>query len=108
MSETLEVIRHHAKAGRIRVSQHAMLELSDYNIDLNDVVAGLANAIVVEDYPDYVKGPCVLCLQFDDQTLPVHVLWGLANQDTGVGTVITAYRPDPDRWMADFKTRKPR
>lgn len=85
-----------------------MQELSDDAIDLAAVVAGLDAAIVVEDYPNYAKGPCVLVLQRDIDAQPIHVLWGLAAQSPDVATVITAYRPDPERWMADLITRKPR
>jgi Domain of unknown function (DUF4258) len=85
-----------------------MQELSDDSIDLDDVVAGLANAHVVEDYPDYSKGPCVLCLQSDGLGKPIHVLWGLAALNPNASTIITAYRPDPERWTDDLKTRKPR
>ncbi len=108
MSATLLIIRINAQADRIRVSQHGMQELSDDSILLPDVIAGLASAAVVEDYPDYAKGPCVLCLQIDGQGKPIHVLWGLAAQTPNVATIITAYRPDPQRWMNDLMTRNRR
>ena len=108
MSTTLPIIRSNVLAGRMRVSQHGIQELTDDNILLIDVIAGLASATVVEDYPDYAKGPCVLCLQRDGQGKPIHVLWGLAAQSRDVATIITAYRPDPERWMDDLTTRKPK
>ena len=77
MSNTLDIVRAHIEAGKVRVSEHGRQELSDDNIGLEMVIIGLANAIVVEDYPDYVKGPCVLCLQRDEKGEPVHALWGL-------------------------------
>ena len=108
MSAALLIIRINVQAGRIRVSQHGMQELTDDTILLPEVIAGLASAAVVEDYPDYAKGPCVLCLQKDGQGKPIHVLWGSAAHSPNVATIITAYRPDPMRWMDDLMTRKRR
>ncbi|NOT72416.1 MAG: DUF4258 domain-containing protein, partial [Hyphomicrobium sp.] len=103
MSTTLPIIRSNVLAGRIRVSQHGMQELSDDSILLPEVIASLASASVVEDYPEYAKGPCVLCLQTDGQGDAIHVLWGLAAQCPNIATIITAYRPDPERWMDDLR-----
>ena len=108
MSETLTRIRAHVQSGRIRVSEHGMQELSNDGISLRAVIAGVEKAQVVEDYPDYSKGPCVLCLQWEDNERGIHVLWGLANRNPDVATIITAYRPDPARWTSDLMARKPR
>ncbi len=108
MSETLDKIRSHVKAGRVRASQHGMQELSDDAISLAAVIAGIEKALVVEDYPDHRRGACVLCLQRDEADQPIHVLWGLAARTPEVATIITGYRPDPNRWMDDLLTRKPR
>ena len=108
ISETLEAIRKLVDAGRTRVSQHGLQELSDDAISLVAVIQGIANAVVAEDYPDYAKGPCVLCFQRDELGQPIHVLWGLAANGPDVATILTAYRPDPERWMDDLITRRPR
>jgi hypothetical protein len=108
VSRTLSVIRAHVAAGKIRGSEHGRQELSDDGISLAPVIAGLAHAILVEDYPDYAKGPCALCLQQDENGQPIHVLWGLAANNRNEATLITAYRPDPERWMDDNLTRRPR
>jgi hypothetical protein len=108
VSKTVDIVRAHAAAGKVRVSEHGREELADDGIGLVSVMSGLADAIVVEDYPDYVKGPCVLCLQRDDLGAPVHVLWGLAAHSPDIATLITAYRPDPGRWMEDWITRRKR
>jgi hypothetical protein len=37
--------------------------LGEHAIIASDLVDGIAAAVVVEDYPDYNAGPCVLVLQ---------------------------------------------
>jgi hypothetical protein len=69
---------------------------------LTDDIEG---AVLVEDYPDYWKGPCVLVLQHVPDGIPVHVVWGIPKHERGPAVLVTAYRPDPARWSDDFKRR---
>jgi hypothetical protein len=63
LSETLERVRALVTRGEVRVSLHGYEELAADNIGVKDIVEGLAPAAVVEDYPAYAKGPCVLVLE---------------------------------------------
>jgi hypothetical protein len=79
--------------------------MAEDGILVKDVLAHVTNAELVEDSPGYHKGPCVLVLQQDLNGQPIHVLWGIPKDADGPAVLITAYRPDPDRWSGDFLRR---
>ena len=106
MSHMLERIRELVARREVQISDHGYDELADDDLFVDDIVAGLAAAIVVEDYPTYHKGPCVLVLQRDGHDPPVHVVWGIPRDTSSPAVVVTAYRPDPTRWSEDFLRRK--
>jgi hypothetical protein len=80
MNDTLSRIVDLVQNGDVRVSAHGYDEMAEDGILAREVVDGAETAVMVEDYPEYAKGPCVL---------------------------VTAYRPDPVRWTDNFLRRKP-
>jgi hypothetical protein len=70
VSETLKLVQALASRGEIKVSLHGYEELASDGIPVRDALAGLANAVVVEDYPTFPKGPCVLVLERDGEGQP--------------------------------------
>jgi hypothetical protein len=107
MSQTLRLVIDLVARQEVMISEHGYGELSEDDIPVRDVVAGVRDAVVVEDYPEYQKGPCVLVLQRDHQGKPIHVVWGIPRNASSPAVVVTAYRPDPNRWTHDFLRRKP-
>ncbi len=106
MSETLREIQDLVLCEEIRISDHGYDELADDDILATEVVEGVTLARVVEDYPDFPKGPCVLVLQQDEHGNPIHALWGIPKGASAPAVLITAYRPDPEKWTDDFQRRR--
>ena len=106
MSQTLERVRGLVRAGDYRLSEHGRRRLADAGVREEEAVAGIAEAKMVEDYPGFAKGPCVLVLQRDDDGVPYHVLWGTPMRLERPAVLITGYRPDPRLWSEDFRRRR--
>jgi hypothetical protein len=85
MSETLQLVVDLIQRGEVRVSAHGYDELAADGILGREVMAGVQAAVVIEDYPAYVKGPCVLVRQFDQDGRPVHAVWGIPKGATSPG-----------------------
>jgi hypothetical protein len=108
MSDTLSRVQALVALGQARISAHGYDELAADDIFVDEVIAGVTAAVVVEEYPHSVRGPCVLVLQKDADDRPVHVVWGIPENRREPAVVVTAYRPDPARWSNDFLRRKTR
>jgi len=92
-------------AGEVRISEHGYDEMAEDGIRVRDVIDGVAECILVEDYPSFGKGPSVLVLERDAKGDPIHVVWGIPRGHSGPAVVVTAYRPDPIRWSDDLLER---
>jgi hypothetical protein len=106
MSTFLEQVQALVARGEALVSLHGSEELAADDIRVRDVIDGLSGAIVVEEYPDYHKGPCVLILERDAQNRPIHAVWGIPAGQTSPAVLVTAYRPSAEKWDDTWQRRR--
>ena len=82
MNQPLRTIVALVQRGDVRVSSHGYDEMAEDGILATEAIAGVADAVLVEDYPEYPKGPCMLVLQRDRGGRPIHVVWGILRGHT--------------------------
>ena len=56
MSKTFEIVLQLVRQNKILISDHGYDELAADDIFINDIIQGIKNGIVVEDYPNFPKG----------------------------------------------------
>lgn len=88
----------------IRFTRHAFERLFARAIPPDSVIRILREGEVIGSYPDDVPYPSWLMLGFEREE-PVHIVVA-RDPKTGVCFVITVYRPDPEFWSDDFRTRR--
>jgi hypothetical protein len=106
MSDILKRVQSPVAREEVEVSRHGFRELAADDILLGDVLAGVAAAVPIEEYPEFVRGPSILVLQHDRNQRPVHIVWGIPKGRTSPAVIVTAYRPDPGRWSEDLLRRR--
>jgi hypothetical protein len=105
MSSTFKSIVELTNSREMLISVHGYEELEKDDLSTDEVIRGLSEGFVIEDYPDYHKGPAILVLQKDSNGLPIHVVWGIPRGCSSPAVLVTAYRPDSNRWSSDFRRR---
>ncbi len=105
MSKTFRRVLSLVDSGQVRISDHGYDELAADEIFVKEVIEGVEDAVVLEDYPEYQKGPCVLVLQHDRHGSPIYVVRGIPKNASFPAVLVTACRPDPERWTNGFRRK---
>ncbi len=56
----IQQIRELVARQDVRISEHGYDELADDGLLVEEILMGVDAAVIVEEYPDYHKGPCML------------------------------------------------
>ena len=97
-------VREAIAAHRVIWSRHGVVRMQERGITRADVLDGLSDGQVIENYPDDVPYPSALILGVA-RGRPVHVVVAL---DTSApeAHIITVYEPRPDEFEPDWRTRR--
>ncbi len=106
MSAVFTKIQALVAAMEVRVSEHGYDAMSEDTLTAREIITGISKGKVLEEYPDYGKGPAVLVLQRDRLNNPIHVMWGIPKGSERPAVIVTAYRPDPERWDETMTRRQ--
>lgn len=82
---------------------HVQKRMLSKMITTSDVERCILEGEIIEQYPDDYPYPSCLILGVDTGEAFIHVVVG---SDFTRLWIVTAYRPDPDEWESDWKTRK--
>ncbi len=95
------------RAQLVRVSMHALREAEVDRLTIRDIEVATLSRECIEDYPDDPRGPSCLVLGRLVDGAGVHALWGF-DAPSRQAILITVYRPDPQRWSKDLRSRRAR
>jgi len=72
------------------------------DFELDDVLAAIMTAEVLEDYPAHRRGPCCLLSGKAKDGRPLHVVCATGGS---ILVIITVYEPRPPKWIAPNRRR---
>lgn len=91
----------------MRISTHALREAEADGLTIHEIETASVSGECIEDYLDDRRGPSCLLLGRLGDGSAVHALWGF-DAPSRQAILVTVYRPDPQRWSEDFRTRRTR
>jgi len=59
---TFEIIKTLVKNQDVRISDHGYDELANDGLMAREIIAGVIDAVLLEDYPEYNKGASILAI----------------------------------------------
>ena len=83
---------------------HAVKRMFERGISEKQVVSAVKSGETIEDYSSEMDLPSRLILGFQGKR-PFHLV-ASENPEAKEITIITVYRPDPDKWNKGFKSRR--
>lgn len=101
---SIEQFRKLNKPQSMVLTQHSRKRFAERGISIDDIGYVFRTGEIIEQYPDDMPFPSCLILGYSGERA-LHVV---ASIDEKMVYIITAYAPGPEKWEADWKTRKER
>ena len=102
--DVLDFIRRCIRERKVYWTYHVNMRLVGRHISRDEVFGAVDSYEVIESYPDDKYLPSYLVLATSVE-LAFHVLFALDLDGENV-RVVTAYRPNPNDWEPDLRTRR--
>jgi hypothetical protein len=97
----LAFIQRCVRERKLLWTYHVNMRLERRHITRDEIINGIDSFEIIEAYPDDKYLPSYLVLAAE----AFHVLFAIDIRNDNV-RVVTAYRPDPNEWQADLRTRR--
>jgi hypothetical protein len=103
-AETITFIRECIRAGKILWTYHVNMRLAGRFISRETLLSAVDSFEIIETYPDDKYLPSYLVYAAHrTEAFHLHIA---VDRDGDNVRVITAYRPNQDKWEEDLKTRR--
>ena len=102
--EVLDFVKTCIRRRKIFWSYHVNMRLKERFITREAIIFSVDTYKIIEEYPhDKYMPSCLICAQYEEQPLHIHVV---PDFEADSVRIITSYRPSLEKWEADFKTRR--
>ncbi len=78
-------------------------KLRKRKISAKDIEEVISSGDIIENYPLDPRGPSCLVSGFTIKGEPLHIVCGKSEENI---IIVTVYKPSPDEWEEDLKTRR--
>ncbi len=102
MNTIYDIIQEQVNNRSIRFTLHAHQKMVAEKINVADLLQALANAQLLEDYPEYERGPCCLVCGKTKTGRPIHVVCTTTQPEL---VIITIYEPTLPKWITPHQRR---
>ncbi len=105
-TDILASIKSCVKRRRIRWTYHINMRLKGRFIPREAILSSVDAYEIIEEYPkDKYLPSYLICTEYRADV--IHILMAI-DSPNDVVTIVTAYRPDPDEWESNLRTRRRR
>ena len=96
-------IRDYIVKQDFKITDHAFEEMTADDLVFQDVISGVMNGEIIENYPTAYPLSAVLINGKIKDGGPIHICVSLPP----LVKIITVYRPDPEKWIDGLCKRRP-